>query len=379
MRRPNLPLVLGLVAAVTVAAACAAGDDGPDGRASSDPAPATSAPFAPGPAPTDGSAADIAALLDDQGFEGEPGCAVGAARDGDTVFVGGAGVADLDTGEPITAETTFDVASVTKQFTAAAVLSLVEEGRLSLDDDVRRHVPELPDYGVTVTVEHLLHHTGGLVEYTDLLAEDHDDTDRTTTAQALAAIAAEPELEFDPGSEFEYSNTGYFLLGLVAARVAGESLDRLLDAELFTPLGMDASVLRDDADLDVALGAEGYVVDAAGRFVPATTGWEQVGDGALWTSAADLLRWAENLHTFDVGGAALGRAMRTPGAVPDVDGSAYGGGLSLTDGRLEHSGAWAGFVSDLVVDLDEGTSVVALCNRDDGDAYGLAEDVLALL
>ena len=140
MRRPNLPLVLGLVAAVTVAAACAAGDDGPDGRASSDPAPATSAPFAPGPAPTDGSAADIAALLDDQGFEGEPGCAVGAARDGDTVFVGGAGVADLDTGEPITAETTFDVASVTKQFTAAAVLSLVEEGRLSLDDDVRRQL-----------------------------------------------------------------------------------------------------------------------------------------------------------------------------------------------------------------------------------------------
>ena len=140
---------------------------------------------------------------------------------------------------------------------------------------------------------------------------------------------------------------------------------------------MDATVVRDDADLEVADGAEGYAVGPGGGFEPNTTNWEQVGDGAIWTSVDDLLRWADNLTTFAVGGEALRTGMLTPGPVPDdEDGLGYGGGLTVGDGFLEHSGAWAGFLSELLVEPATGTSVVVLCNRDDAYPYDLATEVL---
>ncbi len=331
------------------------------------------------PAPGDAPAA-VARLVADQGPDDEPGCAVSLVVQGDVVFEGGYGTADLSTGVPIDERTTFDIASVSKQFTAAAVYLLAEAGELSLDDDVGDHVPELPDYGVPVTLDDLVHHTSGLVDYTELLGEDFADTDVTTTAQALDALAAVPDLNFDPGSRFEYSNSNYFLLGLVVEQVDGRTLADFLADEVFAPLGMDQTVVRDDADLVVADGAEGYVADGDGGFEPDTTNWEQAGDGAVWTSVRDLQRWAANLSTFEVGGPELRRDLLAPGAVLDESGLGYGGGLTLLPGgRLEHSGAWAGFLSDLLVDPDERTSVAVLCNRDDVDPYDLAEQVLALL
>jgi CubicO group peptidase (beta-lactamase class C family) len=371
--------VVAVLASVTVltATACASSSDDGGGLASST---STVVAFEPNRPDARAAPTSISALVAEQGDEGEPGCAVSAVRGGELIFEGGYGTADLVTDEPIDATTTFDIASVSKQLTAAAVYLLAERGELQIDDDVRDHVPELPDYGAIVTLDDLVHHTSGIADYTELLGARYEDTDRTTTAQALAALAAVPELGFEPGTAFEYSNSNYFLLGLVVEDVDGRTLAEFLAGEVFAPLGMEQSVVRDDADLVVPDGAEGYAADGAGGFEPDTTNWEQVGDGSVWTSVRDLQRWAANLGTFELGGAALHDDLLAPGAVTDENGLGYGGGLTLgPGGELEHSGSWAGFVSELVVRPDEATSVAVLCNRDDADPYALVEQVLALL
>lgn len=366
--------VLALALATTGVAACGEGDPSDDVAT---PATSTTAgafePEQPTAAEASVAVADLVAAA---GEEGEPGCAVSAVVDGEVVFEGGYGTADLATGEAIDAGTTFDIASVSKQFTAAAVYLMAERGELSLDDDVHEHLPELPDYGAAVTVDDLVHHTSGLTDYTELLGEDFADTDVTTTAQALDALAEADELAFEPGTVFEYSNTNYFLLGQVVERVDGRTLADFLADEVFAPLGMDQTVVRDDADLVVPDGAEGYAADGEGGFEPDTTNWEQAGDGAVWTSVRDLQRWAENLRTFALGGPALRAGLLTPGPVPDEDGYGYGGGLTLGDGLVEHSGEWAGFSSDFLVAPDSSTSVVVLCNSDDAEPYDLALAVL---
>ena len=362
-----------LVVLVLLAGGCADGGlTRAGGRVTATTAPA----FVPDRRPAEDVAAAVDEVFARQGFDGDPGCAVSVVIDGDVVFAGGYGAADLETGEPITERTTFDIASVSKQFTAAAIYLLAEDGALSVDDEIHPYVPELPDYGADITLDDLLRHTSGLNDYTELLGEEFADTDVTTTAQALDALAAVPDLGFEPGAAFEYSNSNYFLLGVVVERVDGRTLGDFLADEVFTPLGMDQSVVRDDADLVVPDGAEGYAADGDGGFEPSTTNWEQVGDGAVWSSVRDLQRWADNLRTFAVGGPALRAGLLTPGPVPDEEGYGYGGGLSLGDGLIEHSGAWAGFTADFLVAPDLSTSVVVLCNRDDVDPYALAVEVL---
>ena len=366
--------VLVTLLAATGATAC--GDGDPSGGAGSAASATTSTAAAFVPDDPSAASAAVADLVTGQGEADEPGCAVSAVVDGEVVFEGGHGIADLATGEAIDATTTFDIASVSTQFTAAAVYLLADRGELALDDELHEHLPELPDYGAPITLDDLVHHTSGLTDYTELLAEDFDDTDVTTTAQALGALTEADELAFDPGTAFEYSNTNYFLLGQVVERVDGRTLADFLADEVFAPLGMDQTVVRDDADLVVDAAAEGYAADGEGGFSPNTTNWEQAGDGAVWSSVRDLQRWADNLRTFELGGPSLRAAMLTPGPVLDEEGYGYGGGLTLGDGLIEHSGAWAGFSSDFLVAPDSSTSVVVLCNRDDAEVYDLALEVL---
>ena len=364
---------LAVALAASAVAACGGADPSEVGAPETS---TTAAPFVPDQPSNAEASAAVAELVAAAGEADEPGCAVSAVVDGDVVFEGGHGTADLATGEAVDATTTFDIASVSKQFTAAAVYLLADRGDLSLDDEVHEHLPELPDYGAPITLDELVHHTSGLTDYTELLAEDFDDADVTTTAQALDALAVADDLAFEPGTTFEYSNTNYFLLGQVVERVDGRTLAEFLADEVFAPLGMDQTVVRDDADLVVDDGAEGYAADGEGGFAPNTTNWEQAGDGAVWSSVRDLQRWAANLETFAVGGPALRAGLLTPGPVPDEDGYGYGGGLTLGDGLIEHSGAWAGFSSEFLVAPDSSTSVVVLCNRDDAEVYDLALEVL---
>jgi CubicO group peptidase (beta-lactamase class C family) len=310
-----------------------------------------------------------------------PGCSVGVGDRGRVLFAHGYGAAKLG-GARLTPRSVFDLASVSKQITAAVVYLLVAEGKLALDDDIRTLVPGLPDYGVPVTLDDMLHHTSGLPDYVNILTEP--ETAHTTKADALDALSSRPELRFPPGSRFEYSNTNYFLLSVAAERTTGKSFRSLVTRRIFRPLSMRASIVRDDVSEPVRRAATGYVrSDERAPWQPSVTRWEQTGDGAVNSSVVDLLRWARNLSTFEVGGRQLRDEMLTPGPVLDQDGYGYGGGLSIYDdfgGRhvAEHSGGWAGYSTDLLVLPEEGLGVAVLCNRADVDPYNLAKRVMSI-
>src|SRR5688500_8376152 len=208
-----------------------------------------------------------------------PGCALGVYRDGKIEYARGYGMADVQAGVPITPRTIFDIGSTSKQFTAAAVLLLAQQGKLSLDDDVRRHIPELPQYQKPITIRHLLHHTSGLRDYIGLLTLGGANTEGHTTAkQALDAIVRQKALNFEPGAEFLYSNSGYFLLSQIVERVSGKSMRAFAQENLFAPLGMRATHVRDSHKEALSGRAIGYARAPTG-YRPLMSDWEQTGDG----------------------------------------------------------------------------------------------------
>ena len=216
-------------------------------------------------------------VLDDVIEAGAPGCSAAVGIKGQVVWTGVRGVADISTGNPITAHTVFDIASVSKQFTATALLLLVHGGKLALTDPLSRYVPELPTWATTVTVGQLMHQTSGIPEYVGLLeAQGFELSDRTTQEEALQALAGVPKLEFQPGSQFEYSNSNYLLLGEIVRRVSREPLPQLLSEQIFQPLALTMVVDPTGPIPDKAIayekGSEGYRATKSG--------WEQVGTAA---------------------------------------------------------------------------------------------------
>ncbi len=312
-----------------------------------------------------------------------PGCAVAVVERGRVILARGYGLADLDRQTPITPRTVFEIASLSKQFTAASVLLLAERGRLSLNDDVRRYLPELPRYDATITLNHLLHHTSGLPSYIDLLVRSGKRyQDVTTDADALAALAGQPRLEFPPGAAFKYSDTGYFLLSLVVRRATGKTLREFAAENLFAPLGMSDTQILDDSTRRIPRRAAAYSPAAGGGFQGNESNWEQTGDGAVNTTVLDLARWDGNFYSGAVGGKTLIDAMTTPGSLAGGRPLSYGGGLFLDRfhglRRVRHPGSWGGYCAELMRLPDQGLSVITLCNLGSADPTGLSERVAEL-
>jgi CubicO group peptidase (beta-lactamase class C family) len=187
-----------------------------------------------------------------------PGCALGVYRNGAIAYGRGYGIANLEHGIPITPATLFDIGSTSKQFTASAILLLAQEGKLSLDDEVRKWIPDLPDYGAPVTIRHLLHHTSGIRDYLTLMGMRFTSFDGVTTDRdAFELILRQKELNVPPGSEYLYSNSGYFLLGEIVKRASGQNLRAFATERIFTPLGMKATHFHDDHTMVVPLRATG--------------------------------------------------------------------------------------------------------------------------
>ena len=264
-----------------------------------------------------------------------PGCALAISDHGATVFAQGYGSADLATGRPITPNTVFDVASVAKQFVAGIVALLAEQGRLSLNDDVHRYVPELSPYPDTVTLRELVYHESGLPQFEDILrSAGHAPADRLTEQQELGAVARVAGLAFVPGSTFDYTHTNYFLLRVVAERVTGSSFDAIAAANLLQPLGMTSSRFAPGpGPATSSAEATAYhqaISVTSSTYVPRNLGWDMTGPGGLRTTVLDLLRWADNFRTGIVGGQPFLRQQLTSGSVdPDTD-SLYAYGLRLS-------------------------------------------------
>lgn len=191
--------------------------------------------------------AAVEALFAEYTKPGSPGCALGIYRDGKIVYAKGYGLANIEENVPITPQAVFDIGSTSKQFTAASILLLEQQGKLSIDDDVRKYVPEVPHYGQKITIRNLLNHTSGLRDYLTLMDLAGVNTDGVTTDDdALAVIARQKALNFSPGSEYLYSNSGFFLLSLIVSRASGKTLREFAAENIFQPLGMTRATYRDD-------------------------------------------------------------------------------------------------------------------------------------
>ena len=313
-----------------------------------------------------------------------PGCALGVVRDGNLVYARGYGSANLEHGIPITPKTVFDIGSTSKQFTAAGILLLAQQGKLSLDDDIRKLLPELPDYGKPITIRHLLHHTSGLRDYLSLMELAGVDFDGVTNDDdALQFIARQKALNFVPGDEHLYSNSGYFLLSLIVRRASGKSLREFAAEHIFGPLGMQHTHFHDDHTMLVPQRATAYAPRPGGSWRIAMSGFEQTGDGAVYTTVEDLFRWDGNFYEPRVGGTALLEQLHATGALDDGTQLNYAAGLTLTTYRglkkVSHGGSWAGYRAELMRFPDEKLSVICLCNVATANPSNLAQQVADIL
>ncbi len=361
-----------LLVVVLLLGACADGRDAPQTHA---PPTQESAADAASPAADSGIAARSQSVLDGAVTADEPGCSAAVGIEGNVVWTGARGLADLASGAKITERTSFDIASVSKQFTATAILLLADGGKLSLDDSLASHVPGLPEWAETVTVGQLMHQTSGIPDYIGLLEDaGYAYSDPTTQEQAVQALANVPELQFEPGNRFDYSNSNYLLLAEIVQRVSGQPLPAFLSAEVFEPLDL-AMTMEPKVLPGSALPYE--YDDSSGEYTVAVSAWEQVGDGAIQTTPSQLVRWADNYRTGKVGGPELLEAQ-VAGAVETEPGGddRYGAGIFvLPDGSLNHDGSWSGSVTAFSVSEDRSRSVAISCNTGNQDPQAMAEEL----
>ena len=313
-----------------------------------------------------------------------PGCALGVSRADAIVFERGWGSANLEHPVPITPNTIFEAGSVSKQFTAAAVLRLAQQGKLSLDADVRTIVPEVRRYDTPITIRHLIHHTSGLRDWGTIMgfAFWPRGTRTYTHAHVLDIISRQRELNFRPGAEYLYSNSNYNLLAIIAERVSGKSLAEFTRTEFFEPLGMTRTGWRDDYTRIVPGRAQAYR--------SASDGWhlqmpfENVyGNSSLLTTVGDLLRWNFNFTSQRVGGAELVNAQLRRGQLSNGREITYAAGLVVGEWEgapeVSHDGATAGYVSFLGRYPAAGYGIALLCNSSAANPTVLGQAVATVL
>ncbi|TXH79682.1 MAG: class A beta-lactamase-related serine hydrolase [Pseudoxanthomonas sp.] len=307
-----------------------------------------------------------------------PGASVLVLEGGDAVFQRSYGLADLEAGVTSSPTTNYRLASVSKQFTATGVLLLVEDGVLTLDDRVRHWLPTLPVASEGITLRHLLSHTSGLVDYEDLLPPDQ--ARQIHDADVLRLLEREDRLYFPAGSDYRYSNSGYALLALVVERASGQRFAAFLQARIFSPLGMTATLARQDEGPPVTDRAFGYtrVGDRWERTDQSTTS-AVLGDGGIYSSITDLAKWDAAWYDDRLLSApSRALAVQASTATPEPDVAHYGFGWRL-QGRMQwHSGESIGFRNVLLRFPAQRLTVIVLSNRDAPEPYRLARQIAAL-
>ncbi len=307
-----------------------------------------------------------------------PGCAVSVMKAGKIVYARGYGMADVANGISLTAATPVHVASTSKQFTALAVLMLESDGKLRLDDDVRKYVPEIPDFGHTITIRMLLNHTSGLRELANLFSfSGWRNSDEQYKSDVFAMIRRQRSLNYVPGTEFAYNSGGYTFLAIVVERVSGVSFRRFVIDRIFAPLRMKHSDVQEDVDQVVPHRAAGYWGHDPSNLRTARPSNSFAGASGVVTSVEDLARWDANFYETKVGTQALLNQMSTPGRLTDGSEFGYGMGLFIGTHRgyrtISHAGSDYGYKADFIRFPSEHLTVTVLCN-----AFDIAPTPLAL-
>jgi CubicO group peptidase (beta-lactamase class C family) len=313
-----------------------------------------------------------------------PGCSLGISRNGQLVYERGYGMANLELDAPITPESVFEAASISKQFTAMSIMLLVERGRLSLDDEVRRYLPEMPAYGAPLRIRHLLNHTSGLRDaflILELSAPEDEYGDRNDVI--LKQLARQRSLNYPPGTESQYNNGGYVLAAIIVKRVSGQPLAAFARANIFTPLGMANTRFQDDPAVIIPNRASNYYSEAGTwRFVPSGTQPGAVGNSGLWTTTGDLLRWANNLADPRVGSSRLLADMQTPQSATPTDVPLWGLGFAISEHRgisvVGHGGGDRGIDTNFAWYPKQRLAIAVLCNTDNIGSLQLTQRIADL-
>ena len=312
-----------------------------------------------------------------------PGCAVAIIKNGEVIYERGHGCANLEYGTPITPSTVFYIASAAKQFTAVSVLLLVKQGKLSLEDDIRKHLPEVPNFGKLITIRHLLHHTSGLRNYEDLLSMSGWRMDDVHTREhMLDMISRQKELNFAPGEEYLYCNTGYILLAEIVARVSGQSFREFTDRNIFRPLGMTNSHFQDDHTIIITNRAFSYSSDSEGAFKNAFINSSVMGGGGMYSTVRDLARWLNNFDQGLVGGPGVLKQMHERGVLNNGKTNDYACGLSFQRYKgmemVEHGGGFWGYRSETIRFPAQRFAIVLLANAGTIDTFHVTRQIADL-
>lgn len=306
--------------------------------------------------------------------DGSPGAAVGVIKDGRIIYARGYGMANLEYDIPNTPHTVFRIGSTSKHFTAMGIALLIEQGKVSLDDDIRLYLPELPAYQTPITVGHMLYHTSGIRNYEALLmlAGRDGETYKVpyyTDEEAVEIIARQKALNFDPGDRYSYSNSNYFLLAEIVGRVSGMKTSEFFKKNVFEPLGMFDTHFHDDVSVIVRNRASGYSPADDGGFRINMTQLEQIGTGSIFTTIEDFYRWDQNFYKNKLGNGSqsLIEMVETPGKLNNGESANYGFGLNITTlyglRTIGHGGSFVGFRSYYLRFPDHRFSIVVLANQ----------------
>jgi CubicO group peptidase (beta-lactamase class C family) len=310
-----------------------------------------------------------------------PGCALGVIQDGEFIYRKGYGTASLELGVPLSSKSVFYMGSVSKQFTAASVVLAAEQGYLSLDDNIRKYIPELPDYGHPITLRQMLHHTSGFRDIFGLLEiSGRNPQDVLPTAELIDLVVRQKALNYTPGAEFLYSNTNYFLLAEVVKRTTKKPLSVFAAENIFQPLGMTHTRFYDDHTIVVPGRIPAYAPGKNGSFLVGwSTNFDKVGDGGLMSSVDDLLLWDRNFYENRLGKGTLLKEMLTPGVLNNGKPTAYALGLERGTYRglpiVEHGGALFGYRTEILRFPEQRFTVLCLCNLSSADPSGLSRKV----
>jgi CubicO group peptidase (beta-lactamase class C family) len=314
-----------------------------------------------------------------------PGFVLAIIKDGETVYKRGYGIANLEHNVPISPSSVLDIASTSKQFTAMCIALLARQGKISLDDEIQTYISEMPRYEYPITVRHLIHHTSGIRDYLVLMElagmrfeNDYPDD------EIIGLIARQKELNFKPGDEYLYSNSGYFLLAEIVKRASGKSLATFAHENIFSPLGMNATHFHDDFTMIVKDRAIGYSPKDEGGFRIDMSIFDVVGDGSVYTTVEDLSLWDRNFYHNRLGGYGqdLIEEVTKPGTLNSGEVLEYAFGLIIWQYRgleiVSHGGAWAGYRSEMLRFPQQRFSVICLSNLGSANPTKLAEKVADL-
>jgi CubicO group peptidase (beta-lactamase class C family) len=318
--------------------------------------------------PTNGA---VDKLFEHYARRGSPGCALAVMKDGQIVYKQGYGLANVEQNVPNLPSTVLNIGSMAKQFTAVAIALLEAEGKLSFDDDLRKYLPEIRDFGQAIAIRHLVHHSSGLrCTFPELLAlAEWRDTDATTTEDVLWLLKNQRELNFLPGDEFQYANSNYILLAQICERASGQSFATFCRERIFDPLGMTHSVIN-DSYFNLIPGRANSYYDDGGVWFNAPLTDSVVGPTNVYTTVEDLARWDENSYSGLVGGQAVLAQMHRPGRLNDGTVLDYAFGLEVGPAHqhrgwqvVEHGGNQGGYSSWMMRFPELHLSVVVLFNH----------------